>query len=136
MGTLGYGFPTGLGAKVGNPDTPVLALVGDGGFMYAIGELATAVQYGINLVTVLFNNHRYGASNDDQRNRFKGNVVGTELHNPDFVPLAESFGARGIKVTELEQFPAAVREAVAANSPVLIDVDGAAAQAMDRPRTT
>ncbi|MCH7706447.1 MAG: thiamine pyrophosphate-binding protein [Chloroflexi bacterium] len=136
MGTLGYGFPTGLGAKVGNPDTPVLALVGDGGFMYAIGELATAVQYGINLVTVLFNNHRYGASNDDQRNRFKGNVVGTELHNPDFVPLAESFGAKGIKVTELEQFPAAVREAVAANSPVLIDVDGAAAQAMDRPRTT
>ena len=136
MGTLGYGFPTGLGAKVGNPDTPVLALVGDGGFMYALGELATAVQYGINLVTVVFNNHRYGASNDDQRSRFKGNVVGTELHNPDFVPLAESFGAKGIKVTELEQFPAAMREAVAANSPVLIDVDGAAAQAMDRPRTT
>lgn len=136
MGTLGYGFPTALGAKVGNPDTPVLALVGDGGFMYAIGELATAVQNKINLVTVVFNNHRYGASNDDQRSRFKGNVIGTELHNPDFVPLAESFGAKGIKVTELEQFPAAVREAVAANSPVLIDVDGAAAQAMDRPRTT
>ena len=133
MGTLGYGFPTALGVKVGNPNTPVLALVGDGGLMYAIGELATAVHYGINLVTVIFNNHRYGASNDDQRGRFKGNVIGTELHNPDFVALAQSFGAKGIKVTDLGQFPKAMEEAVASNSPVFIDVDGDAAKAMDRP---
>ncbi len=133
MGTLGYGFPTALGVKAGHPDTPVLALVGDGGFMYAIGEMATAVQYNINLVTVVFNNHRFGASNDDQRNRFKGNVIGTELHNPNFVALAESFGVMGIKVTELDRFPGAMRDAVAAGRPVLIDVDGDAAQAMDRP---
>ena len=101
--------------------------------MYAIGELATAVHYGINLVTVIFNNHRYGASNDDQRGRFKGNVIGTELHNPDFVALAQSFGAKGIKVTDLSEFPNAMQEAVAANSPVFIDVDGDAAKAMDRP---
>jgi acetolactate synthase-1/2/3 large subunit len=133
MGTLGYGFPTALGVKAGHPDTPVLALVGDGGFMYAIGEMATTVQYNINLVTVVFNNHRFGASNDDQRNRFKGNVIGTELHNPNFVALAESFGVMGIKVTELDRFPGAMRDAVAAGRPVLIDVDGDAAQAMDRP---
>ncbi|MBI4202185.1 MAG: thiamine pyrophosphate-binding protein [Chloroflexi bacterium] len=134
MGTLGYGFPTALGAKVGNPDKPVLSFTGDGGFMYAIGEMATAVQYGINTVVVLFNNSRYGASNDDQLTRFKGNVIGTELHNPDFVSLAQSFGAKGVKVTDLDAFPRALKQAVAANSPYIVEIAGDAAYQMDRVR--
>ncbi|MBI4197837.1 MAG: thiamine pyrophosphate-binding protein [Chloroflexi bacterium] len=136
MGTLGYGFPTALGAKVGNPNTPVLSLTGDGGFSYAIGELATAVQYKINLVTVIFDNHRFGASNDDQLTRFKGNVIGTELFNPDFVALAKAYGVKGIHVTDVNKFPAAIREAVAANAPVVVHVDGDAAYQMDRVRAT
>ncbi|MBI4338842.1 MAG: thiamine pyrophosphate-binding protein [Chloroflexi bacterium] len=136
MGTLGYGFPTALGAKVGNPNTPVLSLTGDGGFSYAVGELATAVQYKINLVTVIFDNHRFGASNDDQLTRFKGNVIGTELFNPDFVALAAAYGVKGIHVTDLDRFPAAIREAVAANAPVVVHVDGDAAYQMDRVRAT
>ena len=123
MGTLGYGFPTALGVKVGNPDRPVVALCGDGGFMYALGDLATAVQYGINLVTVVFNNHGYGSSRRDQQTRFQGRVVGTDLKNPDFIKLAESFGAQGSKVEKLEDVPAAIREAIAADRPTIIEVE-------------
>jgi acetolactate synthase-1/2/3 large subunit len=123
MGTLGYGFPTSLGVKVGNPDRPVVALCGDGGFMYGLPELATAVQYGINVVTVVFNNHRFGASNRDQHLRFDGRVVGTELHQPDFVKLAESFGAHGVKVDELEAAPDAIKAAIADDRPTVIEVE-------------
>ena len=123
MGTLGYAFPTSLGVKVGNPDKAVVALCGDGGFMYAIGELATAVQYGINAVAVVFNNHRFGASNRDQHLRFGGRNVGTELLTPDFVKLADSFGALGIKVDRLEDSPNAIEAAIAANRPAVIEVE-------------
>lgn len=123
MGTLGYAFPTSLGVKVGNPDKAVVALCGDGGFMYAIGELATAVQYGINAVAVVFNNHRFGASNRDQHLRFGGRNVGTELLTPDFVKLADSFGALGIKVDRLEDSPNAIETAIAANRPAVIEVE-------------
>lgn len=123
MGTLGFAFPMALGVKVGNPDKAVAALCGDGGFMYAVGELATAVQHGINVVTVVFNNHRYGASNRDQHIRFGGRVVGTELYNPDFVKLAESFGARGIRVAEMDNTPAAIKEAIAGDQPTIIEVE-------------
>ena len=123
MGTLGYEFSTALGAKVGNPDKPVVAMVGDGGFMYSVGELATAVQYGINLVTIVYNNHVFGASNQDQRVRIGGRVVGTELHNPNFSQLAESFGAKGMYVKGLAGLPQALAEALKANKPVLIEVD-------------
>ncbi len=123
MGTLGYAFPTALGVKVGNPDKAVVALCGDGGFMYGVGELATAVQYGINVVAVVFNNHAFGSTNRDQHLRFGGRVVGTELHNPDFVRLAESFGARGIKVAEPEDAPAAIKEAIEGDRPTVVEVE-------------
>ena len=122
MGTLGYAFPTALGAKVGNPDKPVIALCGDGGFMYAVSELATAVQYGINVVAVVVNNNAFGASNWDQQTRFEGRVVGTELHNPNFVQLAQSFGARGIRVEETEALPAAIEEAIAGQCPAVVEI--------------
>ena len=116
MGTLGYAFPTALGAKVGNPDRPVVALCGDGGFMYAASELATAVQYGINVVAVIFNNGVFGASFADQSSRFQGRVVGTELHNPDFMKLAESFGARGMRVEKTADLPGAIQDAIAGSA--------------------
>jgi len=123
MGTLGYAFPTSLGVKVGNPSKPVISLCGDGGFMYGIGELATAVQYGINVVTVVFNNNRYGASNKDQNLRFKGRTVGTELHNPDFVQLAESFGVKGIKVDSLDESSKAIESALEMDAPVVVEIE-------------
>ena len=92
QGTLGSGFPTALGAKVANPDRPVVAITGDGGFMFGVQELATAVQFNIGVVTLVFNNNSYGNVRRDQRERFEGRVVASDLVNPDFVKLAESFG--------------------------------------------
>ena len=123
MGTLGFAFPTALGAKVGNPDAPVVALCGDGGFLYAVAELATAVQYGINVVAVVFNNRQYGSTKRDQDLHYGERVIGTELHNPDFPRLAESFGARGIKVERLDELPGAVREAIKGNRPTVVEVE-------------
>ena len=133
MTTLGYAFPLALGAKAGSPERPVIALCGDGGFSYAIGDLATAVQHRINLVTVLFNNGKYGASQNDQVNgRFGGRVIGTDLVNPDFVALAESFGVVGVRVSQLGQLPDAIIDATTAGQPVLIDVVGDAMRALDQ----
>ncbi|MEE2979927.1 MAG: thiamine pyrophosphate-binding protein, partial [Pseudomonadota bacterium] len=97
FGTLGYAFPTALGAKIGNPDKQVVALSGDGGFMYCATELSTAVKFGINVVTVVFNNNAFGASRWDQTHRFGKRFIATDLHNPDLLMFAESFGAVGIR---------------------------------------
>jgi acetolactate synthase-1/2/3 large subunit len=132
MSTLGFAFPVGLGAKLGNPDVPVLAFCGDGGFMYAVGDMATAVGYGINLVTLVFNNGKYGATQDDQvHGRFDGRVIGTDLHNPDFAALAESFGALGLRVEELAELPQTVISAVDARRPALVEVTVDAMTSLD-----
>ncbi len=119
--TLGYSFPLALGAKVGAPDRPVVSLTGDGGFMYALPELATAVQYGIHVVAVVFVDGALGASKNDQRTRFKGRMVGTELHNPSFAEVAKVFGARGVRA-EPERLDIALREALETPAPTVIEV--------------
>ena len=121
FGTLGYAFPTGLGAKLARPDRQVVALCGDGGFLYSPQELSTAVKYGINLVSLVFNNGAYGASEWDQTHRYGGNYIGTDLKNPDFVKLAESFGAIGMR-TDPDGLDTSLKEALAADSPVLLEV--------------
>ena len=119
--TLGYSFPVALGAKVARPDLPVVALTGDGGFMYALPELATAVQYGINLVVVVFVDNALGASKNDQLTRYKGRVVGTELRNPSFAEVARVFGARGVRV-EPERLDTALQEALEVPEPTVLEV--------------
>ena len=121
FGTLGFAFPTALGAKVARPDAQVVALCGDGGFLYAASELATAVRHNINAVAVVFNNNAFGASWWDQATRFNGRHVGTELTNPDFVKLAESFGAVGMR-TEPEKLVETLERALAADAPTLVEV--------------
>jgi acetolactate synthase-1/2/3 large subunit len=121
MGTLGYCFPTALGAKVGRPDLPVVAAVGDGGFLFAATELATAVQHGIGVVTVVFNDSAYGNTKRDQHDRFGGRVIGTELVNPDFVAFAESFGAVGVRVTTDDGLRGAIVDGLADDRPVVIE---------------
>jgi acetolactate synthase-1/2/3 large subunit len=119
--TLGFAFPTALGAKVAAPNRQVVSLSGDGGFMYALPELATAVQYGINLVALVFADGAFGASNNDQRTRFQGRIVGTNLHNPNFVQVAEAFGAKGMRA-EPDRLAQALEEALDTNRPTLIEV--------------
>ena len=123
QGTLGSGFPTALGAKVAHPDTPVVAITGDGGFMFGVQELATAVQFNIGVVTLVFNNNSYGNVRRDQIERFDGRVVASELVNPDFVKLAESFGVAAARVTAPDGFRAALEKALAAGGPYLIDIE-------------
>lgn len=123
QGTLGSGFPTALGAKVANPDKPVVAITGDGGFMFGVQELSTAVQFNIGVVTLVFNNNAYGNVRRDQRQHFDGRVVASDLVNPDFVKLAESFGVAAARVTAPEQFKAALEKALAHGGPYLISVE-------------
>jgi acetolactate synthase-1/2/3 large subunit len=123
QGTLGSGFPTALGAKVANPDRPVVAITGDGGFMFGVQELATAVQFNIGVVTLVFNNNAYGNVRRDQRERFDGRVVASDLVNPDFVKLAESFGVHAARVTSPETFRPALEKALADGGPYLIAVE-------------
>src|SRR5690349_5204790 len=123
QGTLGSGFPTALGAKVAHPDRPVVAITGDGGFMFGVQELATAVQFRIGVVTLVFNNNAYGNVRRDQRERFDGRVVASDLVNPDFVKLAESFGAGAARVTSPDHFKAALEKALADGGPYVIAVE-------------
>jgi acetolactate synthase-1/2/3 large subunit len=123
QGTLGSGFPTALGAKVAHPDRPVVAITGDGGFMFGVQELATAVQFKIAVVTLIFNNSSYGNVRRDQRERFGGRVVASDLVNPDFVKLAESFGVGAARVTSPEEFRPALEKALADGGPYVIVIE-------------
>jgi len=123
QGTLGSGFPTALGAKVAHPDRPVVAITGDGGFMFGVQELSTAVQFKIGVVTLVFNNNAYGNVRRDQRQRFDGRVVAADLVNPDFVKLAESFGVTAARVTSPDQFRPALEKALADGGPYLIAIE-------------
>ncbi|MDI2129880.1 thiamine pyrophosphate-dependent enzyme [Yinghuangia seranimata] len=115
MGTLGFAYPAALGAKVARPDAPVVTVVGDGGFLFASNELATAVQHGIHTVTVVFDDGAYGNSNRDQHDRYGGREYGTLLHNPDWVALARAFGAEGVLVDDIAKLPAVLADACAAD---------------------
>ena len=121
-GTLGSAYPLALGAKVAAPERSVVALSGDGGFLYNSQELATAVQYGINVVVIVFNDNAYGNVLRAQIEQFDGHILGTQLHNPDFVQLANVYGARGVRVHDANRLAAALREALAIEAPTLIEV--------------
>jgi len=119
--TLGFAFPTALGAKIAAPNETVVSLSGDGGFMYALPELATAVQYGINVIALVFVDNAFGALLSDQRTRYRDRVIGTELKNPSFAQLAEVFGAKGIK-TDPDRLDQALEEAQQSHRPTVIEV--------------
>ena len=121
-GTLGSAYPLALGAKVAAPERAVVALSGDGGFLYNSQELATAVQYGINVVVIVFNDNAYGNVLRAQIEQFDGHILGTQLHNPDFVQLAKVYGARGVRAHDADQLAGALREALAIEAPTLIEV--------------
>ncbi len=121
-GNLGVAFPIALGAKIAKPDKAVVVASGDGGFLYNSQELATAVQYGINVVVIVFNDNAYGNVLRAQIEQFDGHVLGTELYNPDFVRLAEAYGVVGVRVPDAGQLESALREALAADAPRVIEV--------------
>jgi acetolactate synthase-1/2/3 large subunit len=99
QGTLGSGFATALGAKVGRPDLPVVSVSGDGGFMYNVQELSTAVKHGIDIVAIVFADGAYGNVRRMQKEDYGNRLIGVDLHNPQFPKMAESFGAAGVRTT-------------------------------------
>ncbi|MGI9478766.1 MAG: thiamine pyrophosphate-dependent enzyme [Hyphomicrobiaceae bacterium] len=123
QGTLGFGFPSALGVKVAHPTTPVVCLTGDGGFMFAAQELATAAQEGIALVTLIFNNASFGNVLRDQQTRFSNRVIGAHLENPDFLQFAGAFGVEAHRVASPEALRPILAAALKATGPVVIEVD-------------
>jgi len=121
-GAMGYGVPAAIAAKIAQPERTVIACAGDGCFMMSVMELATAVRYKANVVFLVFNNSMLGTIRMHQERTYPDRVSGTDLTNPDFVALAESFGALGLRVNKTEEFESALGQALNANRPALIEV--------------
>jgi acetolactate synthase I/II/III large subunit len=120
-GNLGFEYPTALGAKVARPDRPVVAICGDGGFMYNVQELSTAVRHKINVVCVVFNDNAFGNVSRDLDESW-GGTYGADLHNPDFMKLADAYGIVGMRAKQPTDVGDLVRQAVRMDAPVLIEV--------------
>jgi len=119
---LGWGYGTALGAKCAMPGRKVLAIAGDGGFLYQIGELATAARHNIAVVVVVFDNGAFGNVRRIQQQRYGNRLIASDLQNPDFVKLAESFGVAAFKATDARQLEDALHKAFALNAPALVHV--------------
>jgi acetolactate synthase-1/2/3 large subunit len=120
---LGWGFATALGAQHARPDVPVVAISGDGGFMFTATEMATAIRHRIPLVTIVFNDGAFGNVRRIQQERFGNRVIGSDLANPDFVAFGKSFGAEAIRVKHPDELRQALRHAFAhRDGPTLIEV--------------
>jgi acetolactate synthase-1/2/3 large subunit len=120
--TLGAAFPMSLGAKVAQPHRKVVTVIGDGGFLYNAQELSTAMKYQIPVVVVLFNDNAYGNVWRAQQEEFDGHILGTELHNPDFVQFVQSFGVPAYRVDGAAALEEALRGALDHEGPVVIEV--------------
>jgi acetolactate synthase-1/2/3 large subunit len=122
LGCMGPGVPSAVAAKLAHPHRPVISHVGDGGFLMTGQELATAKQYGANVITIVYNNGGYNSIRMHQEAMFPGHSYGMELENPDLAALGVAYGALGLKVTRDEEFLPAFKQAMAADRSTLIEV--------------
>ncbi len=111
-GSMGYGLPAAISAKLHNPDQPVICLAGDGCLQMSIQELSTARQYGADIIVIVANNGRYGTIRMHQEKTYPGRVSGTDLFNPNYATLAAAYGGTGHTVTDNAQFADAYTEAL------------------------
>jgi acetolactate synthase-1/2/3 large subunit len=121
-GTMGYGLPAAIAAKLRYPDRCVVAVAGDGDFMMNGQELATAMQYQANIIVIVVNNGIYATIRMHQEREYPHRVIGTDMINPDFVALARAYGAHGELVVKTDDFEAAFERSKAAGKPALIEV--------------
>jgi acetolactate synthase-1/2/3 large subunit len=122
QGTLGSGFATALGAKVGRPDLPVVSISGDGGFMYNVQELSTAVKHGIDIVAIVFADGAYGNVRRMQKEDYGNRLIGVDLHNPQFPKMAESFGVAGVRTSTPDGLRRELAAALKRRGTTLIEV--------------
>jgi acetolactate synthase-1/2/3 large subunit len=122
QGTLGSGFATALGAKAACPDLPVVSVSGDGGFMYNVQELSTALRHGLDIVAIVFADGAYGNVRRIQKDDYGNRLIGVDLLNPNFPKMAESFGAAGVRTTSPEGLRGELRAALKRRGTTLIEV--------------
>jgi acetolactate synthase-1/2/3 large subunit/sulfoacetaldehyde acetyltransferase len=122
LGGLGFAFPVALGAKLGRPESPVLAIHGDGGFLMNAQELETAVRHNINAVTLVMNNNCWGSEKAYQKHFYNQRYVGADIGNPRYDKYAELFGAKGYYVEHADQIGDAVQEALQCGKPAVIEI--------------
>jgi acetolactate synthase I/II/III large subunit len=122
LGGLGFAFPAALGAKLGRPEAPVLAIHGDGGFLMNAQELETAVRHGIHVVTVVMNNNCWGSEKAYQKHFYGGRYIGCDIGNPRYDAYARLFGAAGYYVDHPDQVGDALRAALSSGSPAVVEI--------------
>jgi sulfoacetaldehyde acetyltransferase len=122
FGNCGYAYPAAIGAKVGRPDRPAIAYVGDGAWGMSLNEVMTCVRENIPAVAVVFNNGQWGAEKKNQVDYFSNRFLGTNLKNPNFADVAEAMGANGITVDHVDEIGDALRGAVKSNKPTVINL--------------
>ena len=123
FGLVGFSFACGLGVKVAQPNKTIVSLMGDGGFGMTISELSTAVDYGINTITIVMNNKSWGAEKAYQKDFFGKRYIGADISSPPFDKIAQLYGAKGYKVNKISEVNQAVKAALKCNKPAVIDVD-------------
>lgn len=121
-GTMGYGLPAAIAAKLAYPARTIVALAGDGCIQMTASDLMTAVQYGLNIIVIIVNNGSLGTIRMHQEKQYPGRVVATTLTNPDFVRWAESYGAHAERVTENAEFAPALQRALAGDRVAVIEL--------------
>ncbi|MAE61298.1 MAG: hypothetical protein CMJ49_08080, partial [Planctomycetaceae bacterium] len=121
LGTMGYGCPAAIGAKLAQPDRTVIDIDGDGSICMTGIEMVTAAQYGINVKVLVLNNDFQGMVKQWQDLFYEERYSHTEMHNPNFVKWAEAMNCRGIRCTGLEELPARMTEFLEHDGPVLMD---------------
>ena len=122
LGGLGFAFPVALGAKLGRPDAPVIAVHGDGGFLMNAQEIETAVRHGIGVVTIVMNNNCWGSEKAYQKHFYESRFIGCDIGNPRYDQLARLFGAGGYYVEHPDQIGDAVKTALGAGAPAIIEI--------------
>jgi len=125
-GTLGYGLPAALGAKLAQPQRPVVSLIGDGGLQFTLSELATAVELNLAVPILVWNNNGYG---EIKRYMIERDIptIGVDIYTPDFIAIAKGFGCEAIRVATRNEFIEALQQASAAAQPTVIDIPEALA---------
>jgi acetolactate synthase-1/2/3 large subunit len=122
FGTLGFSVPEAIGAKIAKPETPVVAICGDGAFLFTGTDLATAVQYDLSIPIIIPNNNAYGMIKVQQRDQFDEQFMSVDLQNPDFIKFAEAFGAYGKLVSSPEELGIVLEDALEADKPTIIEI--------------
>jgi sulfoacetaldehyde acetyltransferase len=121
-GNCGFAYPAALGAQIAEPDSPVVAIVGDGAWGMSLHEVSTAVERGLPVVACVFNNHRWGAEQKNQVDFYNNRYVGSMIEGPDFAEVARAMGAHGVYIDDPEQIGDAFKEALASGKPAVLDI--------------